>query len=134
VREPGARQLKRAWQTVLLAGAMSCAFVGFAVYLVWFAPLGFDRAGWDAGGVDARDSRHRRHRMADSLVASHTLQGKTRAQIIELLGAPEASGISTWDMSYLLGDERGFISIDGEWLVLRFDPAGRVNQAAVVTD
>jgi hypothetical protein len=35
---------------------------------------------------------------------------------------------------YWLGPERGLVSVDSEWLVVRLRPDGRVGVAQVVTD
>ncbi len=52
-----------------------------------------------------------------------------------MLGEPPSTGyFSDWDLVYRLGMERGFISIDSEWLVTRLGPDGRVVQARIVTD
>ncbi len=39
-----------------------------------------------------------------------------------------------WDMVYRLGMERGFISIDSEWLVIRLGTNGRVTESRIVHD
>ena len=51
------------------------------------------------------------------------------------IGEPPPTDYSSeWDLVYRLGDERGFVSIDSEWLVLRLGAAGRITQACLVTD
>lgn len=61
--------------------------------------------------------------------------GMTPQQISAWLGTEPSDYIrSGWDVAYRLGDERGFISIDSEWLVLRLDYTGRVAEAQVVSD
>ena len=37
-------------------------------------------------------------------------------------------------MVYWLGPERGFMSIDSEWLTLNFDQAGKVRDVDIVRD
>ena len=72
--------------------------------------------------------------MADGLLKSNALIGKRRQEIVALLGEPPATSyFSEWDMVYVLGPERGFISIDSEWLVLRLEH-GRVAEARLVRD
>lgn len=39
-----------------------------------------------------------------------------------------------WDLVYWLGPERGFYSIDSEWLVVRLGPEGRVSDCQLVRD
>ncbi|PES26703.1 hypothetical protein CN493_29580, partial [Bacillus thuringiensis] len=61
---------------------------------------------------------------------------KSNEEITKLLGAPTEtrngeSGVIT---SYYLGNERGFIPIDSEQLVLQFDRDGRVMKYEVLRD
>ena len=58
--------------------------------------------------------------MADGLLRSRVLLGKSRIEVVGLLGEPPKTDyFSGWDMVYVLGPERGYFSIDSEWLVLR---------------
>ena len=52
-----------------------------------------------------------------------------------MLGEPPHTGyFKDWDLVYWLGRERGFISIDSEWLVVRLDPKGWVREYRIVRD
>ena len=76
-----------------------------------------------------------RRTMADELVDRHVLQGKSRPEVIEMLGEPtETEYFADWDVVYWLGPQRGFFAVDSEWLVIRFDESGRVSEAKVTTD
>jgi hypothetical protein len=76
-----------------------------------------------------------RHRIADWLVLSDRLIGHSREDIVTLLGEPPPTEyFKEWDMVYLLGAERSFISIDSEWLVLRLDDRRVVREARIVGD
>ncbi len=78
---------------------------------------------------------HVRLCMVDNLLAQNLLLGKSRAEVVELLGQPEPqNGSSGYELVYLLGPERGFISIDYEWLVIQLDGAGQVSDARLMTD
>jgi hypothetical protein len=86
----------------------------------------FNAAAWrrDQNG----DSDARVH-MVDSLIASRRLDGLTRPQVISLLGPPCNCGyFSDWNLAYRLGMERGLMSIDSEWLLIRFDRTGHVSK------
>lgn len=73
--------------------------------------------------------------MADTLVATRELIGKSEAEIAELLGPPlPADKFQDRDVVYVLGPERGFLSLDYEWLVIDLDSTGRVAVAKVVRD
>ncbi|KAB2439536.1 hypothetical protein [Bacillus luti] len=78
----------------------------------------------------------KRVHMVDDLLQKYKLIGKSNEEIIKLLGAPtetrnEEVGATT---SYYLGNERGFISIDSERLVLQFDNDGNVIEYKVQRD
>jgi len=73
--------------------------------------------------------------MADWLLLSRSLIGKTRAQVVEDLGEPPPTDyFRDWSLVYNLGSERGFISIDSEWLVIRIGNDSRVVEARIVRD
>ncbi len=92
----------------------------------------FDEAAWRD---DAHNRSGVRRPMADRLLFTHALLGKLRAEVLADLGPPDETGyFRDWDLVYWLGPERGYFSVDSEWLVLRFDAAGRVAEARIVTD
>ena len=75
-----------------------------------------------------------RVRMVDDLLRQHSLVGMTRGEVNALLGVPpKTEYFSEYEYVYWLGPERGFISIDSEWLALRFRD-DRAVEARVVRD
>jgi len=120
---------------VLKVTAAATASIAVAVGVYWHAVLGptdFERSVW-LRSETITDSQ--RLRMADGLLKSKILLGKSKAEIEAMLGPPtttEKFGDS--DLVYWLGPERGFISIDSEWLALYFDQAGSVRDARIVRD
>jgi hypothetical protein len=73
--------------------------------------------------------------MVDDLLAKWPLVGRDSAFVLNLLGRPQPTPyFKRYDLVYWLGPERGFMSIDSEWLVVRFDSTGRVSEARLVTD
>ena len=98
----------------------------------WFRGEPFDGSKWND---EARMRDNGRSRMVDRLLARRSLRGKTKNEVLALLGIPRATEyFRDWDLVYWLGSERGFISIDSEWLVLKFNSEGRVSDAKIVTD
>jgi outer membrane protein assembly factor BamE (lipoprotein component of BamABCDE complex) len=82
-----------------------------------------------------RSDDNTRLQMVESLMISGRLDGKTQSEVISLLGTPsDTDYFSDWDLVYWLGLERGMISIDSEWLVIRFGRSGRVAAYRVVRD
>lgn len=119
--------------------ALAC-MLALAVLAVWRfvaygASLPFDAAAWKAAEAHWNDSLHRRARMADGLLSSGRLIGMRRDDLIALLGEPDHSGyFSDWDIAYNLGAERSFMSIDSEWLVIRFGKDGLVRDVQLARD
>lgn len=73
--------------------------------------------------------------MVDSLIQSGQLDDKAEDEVLTLLGPPtDTKYFSDWDAVYWLGPERGFLCLDSEWLVLRFDAEGRVSEYQLVRD
>ena len=111
-------------------------------YISFFADLGydafkerlnrlpFDSAKWKAGNEDEI-----RIRMVDSLLRKYEITGKSRAEVVDILGEPDKTGyFRDYDMVYRLGMERGFISIDSEWLVLKFGTNNAVTEYRIAHD
>jgi hypothetical protein len=98
----------------------------------WLARQAFDPQAWRSarGAGDPV-----RIRMVDDLLKSHDFRGKTKSEVEALLGPPDSTEyFSDCDLVYWLGPERGFMSIDSEWLALRLDARGRVSDCQVVRD
>lgn len=94
----------------------------------------FDARVWRDPAL-AGDVRDVRGCMVDDLLDDDVLVGRTRAEVVARLGEPPATSyFRDWDLVYRVGMERGFISIDSEWLVLRLGADGRVARATLVTD
>lgn len=104
----------------------------FGIRAVWFPGRAFDSVAWqDKTQVE----KGIRLEMADRLIARARLINKTRAEVVEMLGEPPpTSYFADWDLVYWLGPERGYFSIDSEWLVLRLGESGRVVDNRIVRD
>jgi len=126
-------KLPRTTFLCVLVGALA---VGLG--LVWYSanrPTSFDQAVWLGGEKAGFSSDAPRLRMADGLLASRILEGKSRAEVESMLGSPTRTNkFRDFDLVYWLGAERGFISIDSEWLVIRFDAGNSVNMVSIVRD
>jgi len=73
--------------------------------------------------------------MVDDLLQKHQFKGMDREQVVALIGKPDKTeSFRDWDFVYLLGPERGWFSIDSEWLVFRFDNQKKVTEYKIVTD
>ncbi|WIV17352.1 hypothetical protein QPK24_12995 [Paenibacillus polygoni] len=74
--------------------------------------------------------------MVDDLLAKYDFVGMDALSIESILGKEtETSYFEAPDRSvYYLGNERGFISIDSEWLVFDFDEQDRVTNVEIMRD
>lgn len=74
--------------------------------------------------------------MVDDLLKKHNLNGMAMDEVTILLGIPTETSYFQEDNNivYYLGNERGLISIDSEWLVIDFDDSQNVVNYKVVTD
>ena len=121
---------RKLWIVIAVFALLTAGSI--AGWLFCFPGRAFDATAWRD---EAQVQQGVRLGMADRLIARRTLQNKTRAAVIKMLGEPPETGyFRDWDMVYWLGPERGFISIDSEWLVLRVDADGRVVEYRIVRD
>jgi hypothetical protein len=95
-------------------------------------PIPFSAAEWRNAQAGAANVRIR---MINDLLSRYPFIGRTRQQVIGLLGEPQKTGyFKDWDLVYLLGPERSWMGIDSEWLVLRLNKDGTVTDAKVMSD
>ena len=124
--------VKRRKRWIVVALGTVAVVAGLTVCSMWLAGRAFDPVAWRD---EFQVQQGVRLGMTDRLIARRTLLGKTRAEVIEMLGEPPPTGyFADWDLVYWLGPERGFMSIDSEWLVLRLDEDGRVVDNRIVRD
>src|SRR5262245_27419210 len=107
--------------------------VALGLWLTWKARgTEFDAAKWKNEKLIREGVRLK---MADRIMARSALTGKTRSEVIAILGQPpEPWCFRDLDLVYCLAPERGWMSVDSEWLVLRFDANDRVSQYRMVRD
>jgi hypothetical protein len=105
------------------------AVVGLGVCQVWFPGRSFDRELWRDESLVADGVRHD---MAVRMLARDTLLGKTRAEVVELLGDAAERDLFRPEpdlLVYRLGPNRHPFPIpamDSEWLSVILGPDGRV--------
>jgi len=106
--------------------------VTIGIWVLWPVSHPFDATAWN----DEQQVRQGvRLEMADYIVAQRLLSDKSQSDVVAMLGEPPETGyFADWDFVYWLGDERGWMSIDSEWLVVRFDVRGRVSDYRIVRD
>ncbi len=95
--------------------------------------IAFDQATWLA--ANSSDSNPKRTQMVDNLLRKNDFHGKTQAEVEAMLGEPTSMDVfEEWDLSYLLGPERGLFSMDYEWLVFKLDQNSIVIDYRIVVD
>lgn len=95
----------------IFAALFAAAAIGWAAYKYQHA---FTPEKW----IENPDQRVK---IVDSLLSKYELAGMREQEVIDLLGGPggkDACYQSEDCLVYYLGAERGFISIDSEWLVI----------------
>lgn len=86
----------------------------------------FDSSKWKQTG-QLNQVSYPRLEMADDLIHDRTLYGKTKEEVIELLGKPSNDDyFKTYDLVYWLGPSRDWFSVDSEWLLIQLDDSERV--------
>jgi hypothetical protein len=94
----------------------------------------FDSLSWTTS-LTNDDSNPIRLTMVDSLLKKYKLSGMARTDLDALLGIPPKTDyFKDYDYVYWLGPERGFMSIDSEWLAIKFDTQGKVSEAKILRD
>jgi len=92
----------------------------------------FDVAAWQGGTTLTNNIRIL---MVDDLLRRHSFRGMTREQVVAIVGEPDKTEyFKDWDLAYWLGPERGFVSIDSEWLVFRLDSQKKVTHLNILRD
>jgi outer membrane protein assembly factor BamE (lipoprotein component of BamABCDE complex) len=88
--------------------------------LVWHCAASiFVSERWKKSLLVANDTV--RLEMVDDLLRRYKLVGMSRTELETLLGKPPPTAyFNNYDYVYWLGPERGFISIDSEWLCVKF--------------
>jgi hypothetical protein len=97
--------------------------------------IAFDSAAWKISQSDGT-----RLRMVDDLLKSHPLEGKSKEEVLALLGGPSDNSdvkqrFPDWHMHYHLGPSRQtlfFGAFDSDYLVLRLDTEGKVIAVSIV--
>ena len=122
----------------LIAVAIAGGVLALSVAVLWHLQTmasPFDRTIWHQGEQGKFSLDAPRLRMADGLIRSHILIGKTRSELEAMLGpATRTDKFRDYGLVYWLGAERGFMSIDSEWLVIRIDKSNKAFEASIVSD
>lgn len=123
--------MKKALSVVLTTLLTLGLVIGGGMYLVYslLKPDHFDQDRWFAEPEE-------RSEMAGHLLSEGNLKGMSRAEITALLGEQEEDAYFQEENNfvYYLGAERGFPSVDSEWLVIWFDEGNRVKDFEITTD
>lgn len=91
----------------------------------------FDQNAWKNADLSSRA----RADMLQDLLERHPLEGRTRSEIVALLGEPTPT--DKWEgaeMIYVLGNDGSYMAIDHEWLLIDLDQRERVVAFKTVRD
>jgi hypothetical protein len=125
------RVIRRASLGVMLASLLSACGPGSLPYPAHGAKR-FDPAEW----AKADENMHTRSDMVSDLLNRYRLIGRTRNEVINLLGQPEQKPhkFSDYDLVYVLGPDRTGMPIDFEWMLIKLDDRGRVARIKFASD
>ena len=105
------------------------------LYMTYSMPLPFVSSIWNVDNNTLNNKFSLRHRIADGFILTERLIGVQKKDVQKLLGIPPETGyFKKWDLVYYLGQERGFLGIDSEWLVLKIDENNKVVETRIVSD
>lgn len=101
--------------------------------------VSFSAVEWrDANTSWSENAEYPRRALADGLIRTRALIGLPRVQTRAMLGEPNSKDFpalaNAEDDHYHIGPERGWFSIDDEWLFLEFDAQDCVERAWIYTD
>ncbi|WP_331698091.1 outer membrane protein assembly factor BamE [Paenibacillus sp. IITD108] len=82
------------------------------------------------------NNQHSRVYIVDNLLKKYDFEQMTKDEVTKLLGTPPETNYFKGEdnIVYYLGDERGLISIDSEWLIFEFDENENVKSYEVRSD
>jgi hypothetical protein len=124
----GGRPMKAVWFVVFSVGLGAA---GLGAYVWSTRAEAFDQQRWRECDVTTST----RAAMAEDLVRSGRLIGLSKDDVVRLLGEPNASRYCPRaEFGFALGAERGFVSIDSEWMCLRLGPKGKVIEVYLKKD
>ncbi len=130
---------RRKINLIVLSILAPCVIGLVGIWILFLHSVGFDSMAFDSPTWKASPSEFShdsvRLRMVDDFLKSHHPVGKSRAEIVALLGEPDNTPyFHNYDMVYHLGQERNSLPIDSEWLVLRLNSANIVIEARLARD
>jgi hypothetical protein len=102
------------WRLAGVFAGLLLVIVGAVFWDAKYPGRSFDRAAWHADKG--------RRAMSERFVAHGTLIGKTREEVLEMLGNP--MGDSDRNLTYLIGFDH--MAFEPEWLEVMISPDGRV--------
>lgn len=123
--------MKKTIKVVMLILLSLGLLIGGVIYMLFliFSPDNFHQERW-------LNEPEERVDMIDNLLSEVKLKGRSKAEIIDLLGKQEKEVYfkEPNNLVYYLGAERGLISMDSEWLVIWFDDRGIVKDYEIQRD
>ena len=132
--------MKKKWVLLSSIGCLVSIVLLVAVVIASIMLFGnyrvpFDSQAWKLGHTVIGISDIERFGMAEDLIDSGVLMGKSRAAVIDLLGTPpETPYFSEYDLVYYLGSERSYISINSEWLLIKFNEYDQAIEVVIRSD
>ena len=130
------------WRQSISSRTRSFVWVGIALVLCgvairwsFFPGVPFDADEWRAAERAGADRSNGRLGMGARLVRTGALIGKTKTEVLVMLGEPMPHPeFADWDLVYWLGPERSFMVLGSEYLLLRLSEESRVRECRIMSD
>lgn len=101
-----------------------------------YAYLTYQSAQMEFSADKWHEHEDKRVDIVDDLLEEYDFTGWSETKVTKLLGEPvkDGGGKEPNNIVYYLGDERGYPSIDREWLLFWFDESHYVTKVEITTD
>ena len=108
--------------------------------IMWWENDGVNRISFNSNTWKNTPATHSldsmRLRMADDFLKTYRVLGKSKEEIVALIGEPDQTEyFKTRDMVYMLGEEtESYFAIDSQWLVFDVNESDNIIAFEIVTD
>ncbi|SFC61375.1 hypothetical protein SAMN04487891_11528 [Flagellimonas taeanensis] len=105
-------------QIAIISALLLSPFVYVSLIIIWvfsasyYTSNDFDKTEWDSNVEE-------RYRMAEDIIDNKMLIGKTRSDVIQILGSKYSNNNEDY-LSYELGIKPGLFNIDPDYLYIKF--------------
>ena len=124
--------MNKKYKIIVLIGII--AILPVIYYLSSLLLIIYGRIDFERWKIDKNGAMGYRLTIADRIIAQHVLIGLSKKEVIEKLGDDGPTQyFKDYNLVYRIGNERGFLGIDSEWLVMKIINE-KVNSVDILKD